>query len=53
MLSRQPLIQRRRQQKLLTRIETPKRLIHRPAHHPNRLYRHNLEQTLTITSHNS
>ena len=51
---RQPVIQLRRQQKTLTRIETPERLVHRTLHlrlgHP---HRPNIEQNLVtvITWH--
>jgi len=55
MIGRQPLIQRRRQQELLTRVEATKRLIHRPTHHRSRNHRIDIEQSLiiTITRHNS
>jgi len=55
MTLRQPLIQRRRQQELLTRVEATKRLVHRTANHWGRAHRLDVEQSLiiTITRHNS
>jgi len=55
MTLRQPLIQRRRQQELLTRVEATKRLVHRTANHRGRAHRLDIEQShiITITRHNS
>jgi len=53
-LLRQPVVQRRRQQKPLIRIETPERLVHRTPHpRPGHPDRPNIEQSLVtvITWH--
>jgi hypothetical protein len=55
MTLRLPLIQRRRQQELLARVEATKRLVHRTANHRGRAHRLDIEQSLIITvaRHNS
>src|SRR5664279_1684692 len=47
-LLRGPLIQRRRDQQQLVRLERSEDLVHRPALHDRRLHRRHLEKTLII-----